>query len=96
VEEEECRDCLAENIRRLAHRRRLSIEQVADFSGVSRSTLWAILASKYNPTLRTVVRVANALDVTPRDLVDERSVSARTKQRSPQLAANPSSKKKRT
>jgi transcriptional regulator with XRE-family HTH domain len=91
VEEEECRDCLAENIRRLARRRGVSVEQLADLSGLSRSTLWAILASKYNATIRTVVRVANALDCRPRDLFDERWLPAHVTVREVPLAANPRS-----
>jgi transcriptional regulator with XRE-family HTH domain len=69
VDERECRAYLADNIRRIAKRHRISIERVADLAGLSRSTVWALLAQKHNPTLRTLVVLANALNCRPQDLI---------------------------
>ena len=56
-------------MRRLAQRRRLSIERVADTADLSYGTLWKLLAGKHNPTLRTLVKLANALGCDPEDLL---------------------------
>jgi transcriptional regulator with XRE-family HTH domain len=70
VTERECRERLARNVRRLARRKRMSIEHLADFAEISRATLWRLLACMHNPTLRTLVKLANALECSPKDLLD--------------------------
>jgi len=72
VDERECRECLAANVRRLAKRKRMSIEQLADFAGLSRAALWKVLARKHNPTLRTLAKLSEALGCDVRDLFELR------------------------
>lgn len=52
-----------------AERRKLTTNRIADFAGISRSYLSAILRGEKVPTLRTVARVAQALDVEPWQLL---------------------------
>jgi transcriptional regulator with XRE-family HTH domain len=49
-------------------RRQLSINRLADFSGLGRGRVSEILAGKSSPTLRTIGKLADALDVPVRDL----------------------------
>ena len=58
---------LAANIRRLAEERGISLNKLADFAGVGRRHLFAVLSGENDPTLGWTGRVANALEV---DLVD--------------------------
>ena len=69
MRESECRERVATNVRRLARRKRISIEHLADFAGLSSGTLWKLLAHQHNPTLRTLVKLANALECDPQDLL---------------------------
>lgn len=59
----------AANVQRLMLERGLSVNKLADFSGIGRGRLSDILAGKGSPTLRTVGRVADALGVTAAELV---------------------------
>ena len=69
VDEAACRELLARNVRRLAQKRGLSVERVADMADVSYSTLWKLLASEHNATLRTLVKLAKALGCQPSELL---------------------------
>lgn len=60
---------LAENIRRLADARSLSLYVVADFAGISRAHLYAILRGEKNPTVATLVKLADVLGVEPWELL---------------------------
>ncbi len=51
--------------------KRLSVNRLADFSGIGRGGLSEILAGKSSPTLRTLGRIADALGVAVRDLLPE-------------------------
>lgn len=51
------------NIKRLARRRRTSMNHLADAAGVSRGALSDVLARKQSPTLTTLQRLADALGV---------------------------------
>lgn len=73
MEGEELRAIIGANIRRLASRRRMSLNQVADFSGMSRSHLYRVLRGTVSITCDGLVRIANTLECYPRELVDERS-----------------------
>jgi transcriptional regulator with XRE-family HTH domain len=50
-------------IRAIAKRKGLSITRLGEFAGVSGSYLSAVLRGAKSPTLRTIERVAHALDV---------------------------------
>jgi len=51
--------------------KKLSSNRLADFAGLGRSSVAAILRGEKSPTLRTLGRLAEALEVKPRDLLPE-------------------------
>jgi transcriptional regulator with XRE-family HTH domain len=53
----------------LAKKRGLSMNLLADFAGIGRGSLSDILSCRVSPTLRTLGKVAAALDVEVRDLL---------------------------
>lgn len=61
---------LARNLRRLRTERGLSLDALAERAGVSRGMLLQIEQRRVNPSLATLVRVADALDVSVNELVD--------------------------
>lgn len=61
---------LTTHIRAFARRKRWSCNQVADFAGVSRGYLSEVLSGRKSPSLRTLVKIAAALEVEVRDLVE--------------------------
>lgn len=60
---------LAEAIRRLVRRRKLSLNKLADFAGISRSHLARILKCESSPSLAVVAKIAEALDVDVAELL---------------------------
>jgi transcriptional regulator with XRE-family HTH domain len=58
-------------VRELMKRRELSVNRLADFSGLGRGRVSEILAGKTSPTLRTIGKLADALEVPVRDLLPE-------------------------
>lgn len=67
---EDTADALARNLRRLRAERGLTLEELAKRAGVSRSMLIQIEQKRVNPTLATLVRLAQALDVGLAELVE--------------------------
>ena len=64
---------LSRNIRRLASKRKWSQNLLADFSGISRSNLSTVLRGQKSPTVRTLEKIAAALEVEVWELfVDEK------------------------
>ena len=61
---------LARNLRRLRAGRRLTLDELARRAGISRSMLIQIEQKRVNPTLATLVRLAQALDVGLAELVE--------------------------
>ena len=61
---------LARNLRRLRGERGLTLDDLAKRAGVSRSMLIQIEQRRVNPTLATLVRLAQALDVGLAELVE--------------------------
>ena len=61
---------LARNLRRLRAGRRLTLDELARRAGISRSMLIQIEQKRVNPTLATLVRIAQALDVGLAELVE--------------------------
>ena len=59
----------AERLRAVAKARGIPLSHLADRAEMARSYLWRILASKSSPTLATVQRLAQILDVAPLDLL---------------------------
>ncbi len=65
----ELRERLAENIRRLAAERGISLNTLADLSGYSRSQFFEIMACRATASIDFVWYVALALEVAPSDLL---------------------------
>jgi len=62
------RECLDLYERRSGHR--LSYPELAGRAGLSEDTIESIASrTSYNPTLRTIERLCNALDVSPSELL---------------------------
>jgi transcriptional regulator with XRE-family HTH domain len=61
---------LARNLRRLRGERGLTLDELAKRAGISRSMLIQIEQKRVNPTLATLVRVSQALDVGLAELVE--------------------------
>lgn len=64
------RAAVARNIREAADDRKMSLNRLADLSGVSRSQLYGVLAQQTAPSIIWLERIANALDVDIMTLVD--------------------------
>lgn len=65
----DARHTLGRNVRRLAAERGKSLDAVADFAGIARRTLYNTLAGSHDPTLRSLIRIASALEVEPWELL---------------------------
>ena len=51
--------------------RGLSVNRLADFSGLGRGRVSELLAGKTSPTLRTIGKLADALEVSARELLPD-------------------------
>jgi transcriptional regulator with XRE-family HTH domain len=60
---------IATRIKALARERRLSANKLVDFSGIARGAMSNILTGKKSPTIRTLAKIAKALDVEIKELV---------------------------
>ena len=67
------RTLVARNVRVAAKRKRIALTAVADFAGVSRSQVFAVLKATTSPTLDWIAKVATALDVEPWQLLAPRA-----------------------
>jgi len=65
VEDQRLQTVVCERIREAARRKGLSVNRLADFAGLSSSYLSAVLRGEKSPTLRTLDRVATALEIDP-------------------------------
>jgi len=64
------RAVVARNIRMHAKRRRIALNSLADFAGISRSQLFDVLARRKAPSIDWLSKIAHALDVEPWKLLD--------------------------
>jgi len=60
---------LAENLRKFRNRAKLSQKQLADRIGISCPRISEIELGKGNPTVKTLEKIATALQVEPMDLL---------------------------
>jgi transcriptional regulator with XRE-family HTH domain len=60
---------VASRIREIAKRKGLTMVTVADGSGVSRATVWAVLGGRRSATTDVLAKLAAALGVDPGELV---------------------------
>ncbi|HEY5956388.1 MAG TPA: helix-turn-helix transcriptional regulator [Polyangiaceae bacterium] len=65
----ELRATVAENIRTLAEAKGVTLNSLADFAGVSRAQLYAVLAEKTAPTTDWLSKIAAVLEVEPSRLL---------------------------
>lgn len=59
---------LIARVRELARKKHWSANRLADFSGIARGYLSDMLAGRKSPTVRTLSKIARALEVSVRDL----------------------------
>ena len=69
---EALRAVVAANIRRLAEARGLTVPVLADLAGLSRGAFYRVLNAEASATTDTLAKVADALGVEPRELLDRR------------------------
>lgn len=62
-------DALAENVRKLREAHGLSLTQMSDRSGVAKATLFKLERGRTNPTLETLIAIAETFDVTVASLI---------------------------
>jgi transcriptional regulator with XRE-family HTH domain len=67
---EDTADALARNLRRLRRERGFTLDELASRAGISRSMLIQVEQKRVNPTLATLVRLGQALDVGLAELVE--------------------------
>jgi transcriptional regulator with XRE-family HTH domain len=67
------RALVARNVRLASKRKGIALTALADFAGVSRSQVFAVLKSATSPTLDWIAKVATALDVEPWQLLAPRA-----------------------
>lgn len=66
---EKLREVLAHNIRKVASRRSIGLNRLADIADVSRSQLFNVLAKGSSASIDWIARVAAALEVAPHELL---------------------------
>lgn len=67
---------IASNLKRIREEKKLSLEKVADITGVSKSMLGQIERGESNPTINTIWRIANGLKVSFTSLINFPQVEA--------------------
>ncbi len=65
---------LISRIEELAEKRGFSINRLADAAGISRGYLSSVLRQKFSPSLKTLEKIALALEVPPFELLRPRPV----------------------
>lgn len=72
-------DAIAENLRTQRENRGLSLDQLAEITGVSKSMLRQIETGKSSPTIATIWKIANGLHVSFTSLLNKPIVEAQVK-----------------
>jgi len=62
-----------QRLRELRRERALALRELGEVSGVSLNTIWRIEAGRQGAHPRTIRKLAEALGVEPKDLIQERS-----------------------
>lgn len=63
-------DVIAQNLKRIREEKKLSLEKVAEMTGVSKTMLGQIERGESSPTITTVWKIANGLKITFTTLID--------------------------
>ena len=58
------------HIRQIRERKNLSQQNLADLSDLPKSSIGRIERAEINTTIRTIVKIANALEIEPKELLD--------------------------
>ncbi|MDN3674081.1 helix-turn-helix transcriptional regulator [Flavobacterium branchiarum] len=58
------------HIRQLRDKKGISQQDLANYCGVTKSQISRIEVAKLNTGIRTLVKIANALDIEPKELLD--------------------------
>ena len=61
------------NIKKIRNEKNLSLQELADLSGVAKSTIYDAESGKVNPTMNTLGKIASALNVPISELLGEES-----------------------
>ncbi|WP_188050712.1 helix-turn-helix domain-containing protein [Flavobacterium sp. GP15] len=61
---------LGTHLRQLRELKNISQQDLANDCGISKSQIARIEVAKINTTVRTLIKIANALDIEPKDLLD--------------------------
>lgn len=61
----------ADNVRKRADEKGLSLNMLADLAGIARSPLYRVLSCESSVTLDRLCKLANALECNPSDLLQE-------------------------
>lgn len=77
MDPEALRAVVAANIRRLAAAKGVTLPVLADLAGVARGAFYRVVNEEASATTDTLAKVAAALEVPPRELLDERLVQQR-------------------
>ena len=64
------RSILAKNIRHYAKIRKMSLNSLADFAGVSRSQLYDVLSGKKSASIDWIAKISVVLDIDPAKLLN--------------------------
>lgn len=58
------------HIRQIREKRKLSQQSLTDISDLPKTTIGRIERAEINPTLKTLIKIANALEINPKDILD--------------------------
>ncbi len=72
-------DAIAGNLRSLRENRALSLDQLAELTGVSKSMLRQIETGKSNPTIATIWKIANGLHISFTALLNKPDIQVQVK-----------------
>jgi transcriptional regulator with XRE-family HTH domain len=61
---------LGVHIRQIRERKNLSQQGLADISDLPKTTIGRIERAEINTTIRTLIKIANALEIEPKELLD--------------------------
>lgn len=70
VSEEDFIKYLGIHIRQIREGKNLSQQSLADISDLPKTTIGRIERAEINPTIKSLVKIANALEIEPKELLD--------------------------
>ena len=70
ISEESFIENLGRHIRQLREKKNISQEALADDCGIPKIQIGRIERAEINTTIRTLIKIANALDIEPKELLD--------------------------